>query len=310
MESERLVIGVVVVLAAASVIGWIMSRNASEGARKETIANLNQRIGAWWIMVMVFVAATALGPLVSVGLFSAISFLALREFLTLTPTRRGDHRTLFWLFFVVVPVQYWLVYSRWYGLFAIFVPVWVAVFIAVRSIGSNDTNDYLGRVARIQWATLVCVYFISHAPALLMMLEIPGYAGRNANLLFFLATVVQFSDVLQYVFGKLFGRHPVSREVSPKKTWEGFLGGGFSATALGAGLWWMTPFSPLQAAGMAGVIVLTGFLGGLVMSAIKRDAGVKDWGHLIPGHGGMMDRLDSMSFAAPAFFHLTRYFFT
>ena len=143
-----------------------------------------------------------------------------------------------------------------------------------------------------------------------MLLDIPGYEGQDALLLFYLVLVVQLSDVLQYVFGKLFGKTKIAPVVSPSKTVEGFVGGALSATAIGAAMWWITPFSPLQSAGMAFVIVLMGFLGGLVLSAVKRSLGAKDWGTMIQGHGGMMDRMDSISFAAPIFFHLTRYFFT
>jgi phosphatidate cytidylyltransferase len=146
-------------------------------------------------------------------------------------------------------------------------------------------------------------------PALLA-LPIPGFEEHNLLLIAFLVLVVQGSDVLQYVFGKLFGRHKVAPTLSPSKTWEGLIGGVASATALGAALWWITPFTPPQAAAMALVICLLGFFGGLVMSGIKRDRGVKDWGRMIEGHGGMLDRLDSVIFAAPIFFHMTRYWFT
>lgn len=156
---------------------------------------------------------------------------------------------------------------------------------------------------------MICVYCISYVPALLT-LDIPGYRNRNALLIVFLLIVVQSSDVLQYVFGKLFGRHRIAPEISPSKTLEGFIGGVVAATALGAGLWRITLFNPWQAAVMTLTITLSGFLGGLVMSAIKRDRGVKDWSHLIEGHGGMLDRLDSVAFSAPIFFHLTQYFFT
>jgi phosphatidate cytidylyltransferase len=155
---------------------------------------------------------------------------------------------------------------------------------------------------------MVCVYCVSHAPALLV-LDIPGYREQNAKLLFFLVLVVQISDVLQYVWGKTLGRHKIAPHVSPNKTVEGFVGGILSATAVGTALWWATPFKPLQAAGMSLVITLMGFAGGLVMSAIKRDRGVKDYGTLIEGHGGVMDRIDSICFAAPIFFHLTRHYF-
>jgi phosphatidate cytidylyltransferase len=156
---------------------------------------------------------------------------------------------------------------------------------------------------------MVCVYCISHAPALLT-LPIPGYKGQNGKLLFCLVIVAQMSDVFQYVWGKTLGRHKIAPHVSPNKTWEGFICGNATATALGAGLWWATPFTPWQSAGMSLAITLMGFSGGLVMSAIKRDRGVKDYGSMIEGHGGVMDRIDSICFSAPVFFHLTRYFFT
>jgi phosphatidate cytidylyltransferase len=153
---------------------------------------------------------------------------------------------------------------------------------------------------------MVTVFCISHVPALLT-LTIPGYEGRNLLLIAFLVFVVQSSDVLQYIWGKLCGRHKIAPLLSPSKTVEGFLGGVLSATLLGGALWWITPFAPWQAAAMALVVTLMGFFGGLVMSAIKRDRGVKDWGTMIEGHGGMLDRLDSVIFSAPIFFHLTRY---
>jgi len=156
---------------------------------------------------------------------------------------------------------------------------------------------------------VICVYCISHVPALLT-LDIPGYQGRAALLMAFLLLVAQSSDVLQYVWGKLCGRRRIAPEISPSKTVEGFVGGAASAIALGGVLWRITPFNPWQATAMAVTITVMGFLGGLVMSAVKRDVGVKDWGCLIEGHGGMLDRLDSVVFAAPIFFHLTRYFFT
>jgi phosphatidate cytidylyltransferase len=156
---------------------------------------------------------------------------------------------------------------------------------------------------------MICVYCVSHAPALLT-LEIPGYEGQNAKLLFYLVLIVQMSDVMQYVWGKTLGRRKIAPDVSPNKTLEGFLGGVTTATLIGAALWWATPFTPWQSAGMSLAITLMGFFGGLVMSAIKRDRGVKDYGHLIEGHGGVLDRIDSICFAAPVFFHFTRFYFT
>lgn len=304
-----LVGGVIGLLALASIVGWILSRREGGPGYKATIANLNARTKAWWIMVAVFLGALATGGIGSVVLFGILSLFALREFITMTPTRPGDHRTLFWLFFIVLPIQYWLVGVGWYGLFSIFIPVYVFLFVPFRSAITGDCDRFLERTAKIQWALMVCVYCVSHAPALLM-LPIPGYEGENAKLLFYLVTVAQLSDVFQYVWGKTLGRHKIAPQVSPNKTWEGFIGGIATATALGAALWWATPFTPLQSAGMALAITLMGFAGGLVMSAIKRDRGVKDYGSMIGGHGGVMDRIDSICFSAPVFFHLTRYYFT
>lgn len=212
-------------------------------------------------------------------------------------------------FFVIIPLQYGFLAMKWYGMFSIFIPVYVFFVLSAVSALSQDTDDFLARNAKVQWAIMVTVYGASHAPALLM-LDIPGYGGQTALLLFFFLFVVQISDVLQYVCGKLFGRTPVSPKVSPSKTVEGLVGGGLLAAVCGAALHGITPFSTLQAFVLSLVIVVAGFVGGLVLSAVKRSLGAKDWGTLVAGHGGALDRLDSVCFAAPIFFHLTRYFFT
>ena len=308
-QTQYLFGGVLGLLLIASAIGWILKLTLRGESAQKVVANLNARINAWWIMCAVIAAALAAGKTASVILFALVSFLALREFITLTPTRHGDHRALFWAFFVILPLQYWLIGRDWYGLFAIMIPVYAYLFIPIRCALAGDKERFLERTAKIQWGLMVCVYFVSYAPGLLD-LHIPGYEGQNAKLLFFLVFVAQISDVLQYVWGKCLGRHPIAPTISPSKTLEGFAGGALTSILLGAALWKVTPFNPWQAAGMSAAIVLMGFFGGLVMSAIKRDRGVKDYGELIPGHGGIMDRIDSLCFAAPIFFHLTRYFFT
>jgi phosphatidate cytidylyltransferase len=242
-------------------------------------------------------------------LFGLTSFLALREFITLTPTRLGDHRTLFLAFFIITPLHYYLVAIQWYALFTIFIPVYAFLFLPIRSAAAGDCERFLERTAKIQWALMICVYCVSHAPAILS-LEIPGYEGQNAKLLFFLVLIAQISDVLQYVWGKTLGKRKIAPTVSPNKTWEGFIGGVISASFIGGALWRITPFTFWEAFGMSLAICFMGFGGGLVMSAIKRDRGVKDYGTLIEGHGGVLDRIDSICFAAPVFFHLTRYYFT
>lgn len=308
-QTTALIAGIIGLLALSSGIGLYLRHRIQTDSGRLVVANLNARIRSWWVMTALFALALATGGIGSVILFGLTSFIALREFITLTPTHRADHRTLFWAFFIFVPYQYYLVATQWYGMFAIFIPVYAFLFVPLRSVLAGDTTDFLARTAKIQWGLMVAVYCVSHAPALLM-LQIPGYEGENAKLLLYLLVVVQLSDVLQYAFGKTLGKRRIAPKVSPNKTWEGTVGGIAAATLVGTLLWWVTPFTPWAAAGIALLINLAGFAGGLCMSAIKRDRGVKDFGTLIEGHGGVMDRIDSLCFAAPVFFHLVRYFYT
>lgn len=300
--------GIVALLIVASLIGWHLSRRRPDGGG-DTVRNLNARTRAWWSMAAVLTASFLLGPIATLVIFAFISFFALREFITLTPTRPGDHKPLVVAFYVLIPVQYWLIGDGWYGLFAIFIPVYAFLTLPALAVFGGDTDDFLERTTKIQWGVMITVYCISHAPAL-MLLNLRDFAGQGALLLLYLMLVVQISDVMQYVFGKLFGRRKLAPTVSPSKTVEGLIGGGLAAIGIGTALWWITPFTPLQSALMSTAIVVSGVVGGLVLSAVKRSLGAKDWGSMIEGHGGMMDRMDSVSFAAPIFFHLTRYYFS
>lgn len=300
-----LVGGVVAVLILATVITALLIR--AKGATP-VLMNLRQRVMAWWWMMLVFSLSLAFGRTGVFGFYFVMSFLALREFLTVSPTPQGDHRTLTWVFFLILPVHYVFAWLPWYGMYLVWIPVYAFVFIPIRSALAGDTDRFLERTSRIQWAVLTCIYFLSYLP-MLLYLPIPGYEGQNAKLLFFVVLVTQISDVMQYVFGKLFGKRQVAPTVSPSKTREGLLFGGLAAVAIGTGLWWATPFPPLVSAAMSALLVLSGFCGGLVMSAVKRSLGAKDWGNGIPGHGGVLDRLDSLLFAGPVFFHLTGFYF-
>lgn len=304
-ELMLLLSGLFILLVVASLIGYLLSRFK----QNDTIANLNARIRAWWVMCTISVIAMLIGPIGSVVLFALMSFYALRECVTITPTRRGDHEALFWCFFIILPVQYLLVGIEWYNLFVVFIPVYAFLFIPARIALASDTTHFLERSAKIQWSLMIAVYCVSHAPALLMI-SIPGFEGENIKLVLFMMIVVQISDVLQYVFGKLWGKRAIVPKLSPNKTVEGFVGGILSASIVGACLFWVTPFSMIQAFFISLLITLLGFAGGLCMSAIKRDRGVKDFGAMLEGHGGMMDRIDSLCFAAPVFFHVVRYFYS
>jgi phosphatidate cytidylyltransferase len=297
---------VFVVLAVSSGIAALLKLRLNPGDSTAVVDNLNTRINAWWLMVWVLAIAFWIGDGGIIGLFAFISFQALREFMALTHTRRADHHALIWCFFFFLPLQYWCVAIHWYGLFSILIPVYAFLLLPISATLGRDAERFLERAAKVQWGLMISVYCISHVPALLT-LKVSGFEEQNAQLIIFLILTVQSSDVFQYIWGKLFGKHKLSPSISPSKTLEGLIGGVLTATVLGAALYWLTPFSIWQAALISLIINIVGFFGGFVLSAIKRDRGVKDWGCMIEGHGGMLDRVDSISFSAPVFFHVVRY---
>ncbi|WP_209280913.1 phosphatidate cytidylyltransferase [Kocuria sp. JC486] len=319
-QSAWLLGGAVVALVLATAVVTAITSRLPE--TKATFSKeLRQRTWAWWIMIGALGAALLAGETAVVVLFAVLSLIGLREMAEFLPERRQDRHTIMWLA-VITPLHYWFLWEHWYGMFAVFIPVYAFLFLPAVAALQGRTENFLSRAASVQWALMVCVYAVSYVPALLQLpiaMEFgraraegsaPGLGGgQGAALMLFLVIVVQGSDVLQYVWGKTLGRHPVAPSVSPNKTWEGLIGGILTATALGALLWWATPFTPWQAAVLSFISCAMGFLGGLVMSSIKRDRGVKDFGSAIPGHGGIMDRFDSLVFAAPVFFHLVRFFF-
>ncbi|HKR43389.1 MAG TPA: phosphatidate cytidylyltransferase [Paraburkholderia sp.] len=279
---------------------------ARMGAGNPLVRNLNERTAAWWLMIAAVTVALSLGTGATLVLFFVCSFLALREFMTLTPTKPADYWPLVLTYYVALPAQYVILAFNWWALAAVFIPVYVFGGLASAAAFSQDTEDFLERNATINWAVMVCIYSLSHAPALLL-LKFPCHFSNNGLLLFFLLLVVQSSEVFQYVCNRLWGKHKLAPLVSAARTWEGLLGGGALAIGLGTLLHGLTPFNVWQAAGMSAVTVVAGFFGGFVLSAVKRSLGAKDWGHLVAGHGGMLDRVDSICFAAPIFFHLTRF---
>ena len=310
MRNESLLILSVIgiLLTFASIGGFILRISVREAATIGAVENLNTRIKAWWWIVLIVGTAVLIGRAAVIVLFAVISFIALREFLTLTAIQPVDRPAVIASFLVVLPLPYVLVGLGRHDWFVGFLPLFSLVLVPILMALIGAARNYLARTAELLWGQAICIYGLSYVPALLM-LQIAGYQGRQMLLMVFLLLVSQTSDVLQYVWGKLAGRHKVAPEISPSKTVEGLIGGMAGATILGATLWWMTPFTVVQAGIMAFLIALTGFLGGLVMSAIKRDRGVKDWSPFIPGHGGMLDRVDSICFSAPVFFYLTRWYF-
>ncbi len=318
--------GVLLLLGGATTVGQFLKRQPESGLNAGLIDSFNRRIRVWWLLCTMLGAGILFPRGVTVVLFGLLAFWALREFITLAPSRFSDHRALFWIFILFTPLQFVLVGlgRDYYGLYSILIPVYGVLFVSARVAFSGDPKRFMERTAIIQAGLVICVYCLSFAPALLYFelydsaelaklkagLEAKAWSEDNGLLLFWFVFMVQLGDVLQYGWGKLMGKHVIAPAINPSRTWEGFLGGVGSTALIGAALWKVTPFEPWQAAAMSVVIAVAGFAGGMAMSAIKRDRGVADYGTLVVGHGGVLDRIDSLCFATPVFFHLTKAFFT
>jgi phosphatidate cytidylyltransferase len=281
-------------------------------ADQREFRNLQGLLKISWLMVVVFWIGWASGERVATVLFGLVSFFVLREFITLSPTRRGDHRSLVLAFFIVLPIQYWLVASARFDLFTVFIPVYVFLAIPVVSALADDPHRFLERNAKLQWGIMVCVYGMSHVPALLL-LNFKGYTGKNAFLVFFLVFSVQTCMIVQHLVARRWRRRPVAPNVSQSFHWGSWAVGVLAGGLFGGLLSAITPFKPAQALAMALIACTAGSLGHLVMKALKRDRGVTNWGaqglSSVTGAGGLLDRVDGLCFAAPVFFHSVRWYF-
>lgn len=289
-------------LAAASLFVRLTSGRAGGG-------ELAARIRSWWIMAIIFALALLLGRIAMLVFLGLVSFLALKEYLSLIPTRRADRAVLFWVY-LAIPIQFYWVGTDWYGMFAVFIPVYMFLFLPLPMLIKGETQGFLKAVGTLSWGLMATVYSISHAAFLLVLPAEGNPIAGGAGLLLFLVLLTEFNDVAQYLWGRLLGRHKVIPRVSPNKTWEGLIGGVATTSLLSfllAPL--LTPLTSWPALALGVFLGVAGFAGDITISAIKRDLGIKDTGTLIPGHGGILDRLDSLTYTAPLFFHILRYFY-
>ncbi len=294
--------GAIAFLATASVVVFAHAATHPDGDHGELL----QRTRTWWVIAAVFTASLVVSRMTSLVLLGLISFLALKEYLSIIPTRRVDRPVLLWAY-LTVPVQYIWIALEWYEMALLFIPVCVFVALPIRMMLSGETQGFVRAAGTLHWGLMATVFCLSHMALLLVPPTQQHLEGGGAGLLLFLILLSQLSDVAQYCCGRLLGRHKIAPRISPNKTWEGLLGG-FAVTAALSPLLapWLTPFDVKEAMAAGFVIAVMGFAGDLAISALKRDLGIKDSGHLLPGHGGVLDRVDSLIFSAPIFFHFTR----
>ncbi len=295
---------VVAALTAGSLGTWALLRLR----RGADASEIKARMASWWVMALLLVAALGLGWAATALLFAFVSFLALREFLSLAPARRED-RLVILLAYTTIPASYLFVVLHIYMFYLVFVPVWVFLAVPFLMAMLGQTRGYLASTAVFHWGTMTCVYNLGFIPLLMRVPRADAPQAGAAGLVFLLLVATGANDVLQFLFGKLFGRRRILPAVSPNKTWEGFVGGWALTAAL---ILVLGPvFTPLQGVGLWTVALslpVAGFAGDVTFSAIKRDIGVKDTSHFIPGHGGVLDRVDSLTFTAPLYFHLAALF--
>lgn len=297
--------GIYALLALATIVVLFMRwRNPGE-----RYAELMARTDSWWWMIGAFTLAILLNQTVAIVFLGLIAYLALKEYLSLVPTRRIDREVLLFAY-LAIPLQFYWAAINWYNMFIVFIPVWMFLFFPALMALRGQTQGFLRAVGTLSWGLMMTVYTLSHMAWLLVSGDRINPIAGGVGLLFFLVVLTQFNDVAQYCWGKPLGRHKVTPNVSPKKTWEGLIGG-IATTTLVAGLVgpYLTPMDWRWSALAGAILGVSGFLGDITMSAMKRDLGVKDTGGLIPGHGGILDRVDSLTYAAPVFVHFIRYFY-
>jgi len=286
----------------ASLLFFVVGKVKPNANLKE----LKDRTKSWWVMAIVFICATLINTTISYFAIALLSFIAFRELYSVLGFRHTDRRAIFWAF-LSIPIQYYLAYIGWYGAYIIFIPVVMFLFLPLRLVLKGDTAGITKSMSILHWILMLTVFGISHMAYLLSLPEIEGFASGGRGLLLFLVFLTEINDVMQFTWGKIFGKHKIIPKVSPNKTWEGFIGGVISTTIIGYFLGFLTPLNVNQVVFVSFMIAISGFFGDVVMSSIKRDIGVKDMASTIPGHGGVLDRIDSLAYTAPVFFHIVYY---
>lgn len=299
------ILGVYFLISAISLLVFILKRYRPN----KDFIELTKRIKTFWLIITLLVISLFLKANLAAVFWAIISFLALKEYFTIIPTRLIDRRVLFWAYITIIPQYYWIAIG-WYGMFSIFIPVYVFLFLPLRMVITGETKGFLRSAATIQWGAMMMVFCMSHIAALYLLDPAKNPAGGTAGLIFFLLFLNQFNDAAQYFWGKTLGRHKIIPTVSPNKTVEGFIGGVITTSCLAVLLApYLTPLQGWGALILGFIIGVAGFVGDIIMSALKRDLGIKDTSQMLPGHGGILDRIDSLLFTAPIYFHFLHYFY-
>lgn len=296
-----LVIGLIYgILVFSTTLFWVLGKLKPTANFDE----LKMRNRSWWVMATIFIVATFIDPVISYISFALLSFIALRELTSISKNiREADRRILIWCY-LAIPAQYLFAYYKSYGLFLTFIPVFMHLWIPFMLVIKGVTEDIGRSMSVLPTQLMLTVFGVSHLAFLLSLPDLEGFAAGGRGLLLFIVFITEMNDVFQFTWGKLLGRYKVMPTISPNKTWEGLIGGVITTTIVGYFLRFLTPFSEMEAIIVCFSVSIAGFIGDVVISAVKRDIGKKDTGTTIPGHGGVLDRIDSLAMTAPVFFHI------
>lgn len=288
------------ILVFATLLFWIMGIVKPDA----NVTELKMRTKSWWMMATIFVVATVLHPAISFVAIGLLSFMALRELSSISKNVRPEDRKILIWCYLAIPVQYTLAYTGQYTLFLTFIPIFMHLWIPFMLVIKGETKDIGRSMSVLPTQLMLTVFGVSHLAFLLSLPELEGFQAGGRGLLLFVVFITEMNDVFQFTWGKLFGKLKVMPSISPNKTWEGLIGGVVTTTIVGYYLRFLTPFSEIEALVICFSVAVTGFIGDVVVSAVKRDIGLKDTGDIIPGHGGILDRIDSLALTAPVFFHI------
>lgn len=292
-------------IASLSIWVWVLKKQNPD----KNYMELTQRIKTFWVIALLLTLALIIESDMALFFWGFVSYLALKEYFTIIPTRQIDRRILFWAY-IAIPIQYYWIADNWYAMFNIFIPVYFFLFMPFRMVILGETKGFLRSLGTVHWGVMMMVYCMSYIAAFYMLEPTRNPAGGTAGFILYLLFLNQFNDVAQFFWGKNFGKHKIIPKVSPNKTWEGFLGGLVSTVFCSLIIAWMiTPFTVTHALLLGLLIACSGFIGDVGISALKRDLGIKDTGQMLPGHGGVLDRIDSLLFTTPLYFHFINYFY-
>ena len=290
-----------VLIICSSIFGIISLKNKSD-----SISELVVRTNSWWKMAIGITVVATAPAIIGTVVLAYVVFVALREMLSIIPLRTAD-RIVLVASYIAIPIQFYLAYKNYYYLFQIFIPLVMFISVSVILVLTGETNRIGRSMAIIPTTLMLTVYMPSHM-VLLFHVSVPGFTVGAGGLIIFLIMITAFNDIFQFTWGKLLGKRKILPRISPNKTWVGFIGGVFTSGVLGGALSFLTPLDYINCFYIGLSLSIIGFIGDSIISAVKRDLKIKDTDDLIPGHGGAMDRLDSIVLTTPTFYHLLIFF--